>query len=61
VAEIARATGTNTPTSSRTSSNLAVRRCMSPQILLRRRREKSVSAQGDPFDSADNTRNSLQA
>jgi hypothetical protein len=33
-AEIARATGTNTPTSSRTSSNLAVARCMSFKSYL---------------------------
>ena len=34
VAEIARATGTNTPTSSRTSNNLAVRRCISLKPCL---------------------------
>jgi hypothetical protein len=34
VAEIARATGTNTPTSSRTSNNLAVKRCMSLKACL---------------------------
>jgi hypothetical protein len=44
VAEIASATGTNTPTSSRTSNNLAVRRCMSLKSCLDGVGEKSVSA-----------------
>jgi hypothetical protein len=41
-AEIARATGANTPTSSRISTNLAVRRCMTVQIPLRRSDKGSV-------------------
>ena len=39
-AEIARATGANTPTSSRISTNLAVRRCITVQIPLRRSDEE---------------------
>jgi len=61
VAEIARATGANTPTSSRTSNNLAVRRCMGFKSYLdgltRNRFQREAPFF---FASADNRTNSLQ-
>lgn len=50
VAEIAKATGTNTPTSSKTSNNLAVRRCMSLKPCLDGVERNRFQRKATPFD-----------